>query len=40
MDLILGHDLAVDFDDEILEQGELISDKLNMLRLSSIPRTR
>jgi len=37
MDLILGHDLAVDFDDEILEQGELISDKLNMLRLEQYP---
>jgi chromosome partitioning protein len=28
---------ALDFDDEILEQGELISDKLNMLRLEQYP---
>lgn len=27
----------LDFDDEILEQGELISDKLNMLRLEQYP---
>ena len=26
-----------DFDEEILEQGELISDKLNMLRLEQYP---
>ncbi|MFT4166840.1 MAG: plasmid partitioning protein RepA [Microlunatus sp.] len=28
---------AVDFDDEILQQGELISDKLNMLRIEQFP---
>ena len=27
----------MDFDEEILEQGELISDKLNMLRLEQYP---
>lgn len=30
-------DLELDFDEEILEQGELISDKLNMLRLEQYP---
>lgn len=30
----------LDFDKEILEQGELISDKLNMLRLEQYPLTR
>lgn len=30
-------DLDIDFDEEILQQGELISDKLNMLRLEQYP---
>ena len=33
----LAADLDLDFDEEILEQGELISDKLNMLRLEQYP---
>ena len=30
-------DVELEFDEEILEQGELISDKLNMLRLEQYP---
>ena len=37
MNLMPDHDLEFDFDEEILEQGELISDKLNMLRLEQYP---
>ena len=32
-----GHHTETDFDEEILQQGELISDKLNMLRLEQYP---
>lgn len=32
-----GHPTETDFDEEILQQGELISDKLNMLRLEQYP---
>lgn len=32
-----GHHTEADFDEEILQQGELISDKLNMLRLEQYP---
>lgn len=37
MDTVRIVDADVDFDEEILEQGELISDKLNMLRLEQYP---
>ena len=33
----IGHHTETDFDEEILQQGELISDKLNMLRLEQYP---
>lgn len=37
--MVTGHqiDAEADFDEEILQQGELISDKLNMLRLEQYP---
>ncbi|MGX5844981.1 plasmid partitioning protein RepA [Mesorhizobium sp. ArgA1] len=37
MNLMLDRELEFEFDEEILEQGELISDKLNMLRLEQYP---
>ncbi len=37
MNLMLGHDMEFDFDEMILRQGELISDKLNMLRIEQYP---
>ncbi|RWL74845.1 MAG: plasmid partitioning protein RepA [Mesorhizobium sp.] len=37
MNLMPGHDLEFDFDETILEQGALISDKLNMLRIEQYP---
>jgi len=37
MNLLPDHEIQFDFDEEILEQGELISDKLNMLRLEQYP---
>ncbi|RWB68873.1 plasmid partitioning protein RepA [Mesorhizobium sp.] len=37
MNLMLDRELDFEFDEEILEQGELISDKLNMLRLEQYP---
>ncbi|RWM38773.1 plasmid partitioning protein RepA [Mesorhizobium sp.] len=37
MNLMPDHDLEFDFDETILEQGALISDKLNMLRIEQYP---
>ncbi len=37
MNLLPDQEIQFDFDEEILEQGELISDKLNMLRLEQYP---
>ncbi len=37
MNLMPDHDLGFEFDEMILEQGELISDKLNMLRIEQYP---
>ncbi|RUY00628.1 plasmid partitioning protein RepA [Mesorhizobium sp. M2A.F.Ca.ET.040.01.1.1] len=37
MNLMPDHDLVFDFDETILEQGALISDKLNMLRIEQYP---
>ncbi|WP_395517439.1 plasmid partitioning protein RepA [Pseudorhizobium flavum] len=37
MNVMPDHDFDVDFDEEILRQGELISDKLNMLRIEQYP---
>ena len=33
---LMHQDLEFDFEEEILEQGELISDKLNMLRTGAV----
>ncbi|WP_214473373.1 plasmid partitioning protein RepA [Mesorhizobium sp. dw_380] len=37
MNLLPDHDLEFDFDEMILKQGELISDKLNLLRFEQYP---
>ncbi|MCB5205415.1 plasmid partitioning protein RepA [Neorhizobium sp. T786] len=37
MNVMPDHDFDIDFDEEILRQGELISDKLNMLRIEQYP---
>lgn len=37
MNLMPEHGFEMDFDEEILRQGELISDKLNLLRLEQYP---
>ncbi|MGO4842445.1 plasmid partitioning protein RepA, partial [Rhizobiaceae sp. 2RAB30] len=37
MNLMPAMNLEFEFDREILEQGELISDKLNLLRLEQYP---
>jgi chromosome partitioning protein len=37
MNLMPDHDLEFDFDEMILKQGELISDKLNLLRFEQYP---
>ncbi|RVC61638.1 plasmid partitioning protein RepA [Mesorhizobium sp. M00.F.Ca.ET.038.03.1.1] len=37
MNVMLDRELEFEFDEEILEQGELISDRLNMLRLEQYP---